>query len=252
VSASTKGDSDIPGSLKRPDILWCLTVREEGKSTRTFYKDAPWKGINNGLPGSDPDEDMESRVVMTYYVEADVIDKTNKEPNTSRTWRDQPVDFEFGRDAVLHDRYLPYMKFYSRRLINVVDAILDYFPYRGDTDFFMAESGDMFVTIIYCYAELKQYFSSYYEALPKEKQANPKLNIGSCGDEKLVEAMRSRLDFGALDPLATPCDEPTAHDLAVLLCLLAGMYRVKAVPTLTSIYLESKPMIGYANLWLLF
>jgi hypothetical protein len=252
VSTSMKSDTDAHGSFERPDILWCLTVKEEGKSTRTFYKDEPWKGINNGLPGSDPDEDMESRAVLTYYVEADVKDKTDKEPNTSRTWRDQPVDFEFGRDAVLNDRYLPNMKFYSKRLIKVVDAILDYYPYRGETDFFKAEPGDNFRTLMYCYAELKHYFNSYVRTLPNHKQDDSKLNIGTCGDEKLLDVMLSRLDFGALDPLDTPCDEATAYDLAVLLRLLAGMYRAKAVPTLTSIYLDAKPMIGYANMWLLF
>lgn len=249
---SERGDAENSSSLDRPDILWCLTVKEEGKSIRTFYKDAPWKGINNGLPGSDPDEDMESRAVMAYNVEADVKDKTNKEPNTSRTWRDQPVDFEFGRDAVLLDRCLPDIKFYSKRLIKVVDAILDYYPYRGETDYFIADRGDNFTEIMYCYAELKHYFNSYYWALPKEKQDDPKLNIGSCGDEKIVNVMLPRLDLGALDPSVTPCDEATACDIAVLLRLLAGMYRVKAVPTLTSIYLDAKPMVGYASLWLLF
>lgn len=248
----TDGQSTLQSPPERPEILWCLTVKEEGKANRTFYKDTPWKGINNGLPGSDPDEDMESRAVMTYYVDADVKDKTDKEPNTSKTWRDQPVDFELGRDAVLHERYWPRIKLHSRRLVKIMDAVLDYYPYRGDADSFSSELEDNFTALMYCYAELKHYFNTYRSALPTELQADPRLEIGNCGDEKLVEIMKPHLDFGAIEELDSPCSEATALDLAVLLRLLADMYRVKAVPTLTSIYLETRPMISYDNMWLLF
>ena len=43
-------------TAKRSDVLWCLTVKEEGKPSRTFYKDQPWKGINTSLSGSDLDQ----------------------------------------------------------------------------------------------------------------------------------------------------------------------------------------------------
>jgi len=125
---------------ERPDILFCLTVKERGKPERSFYKDAPWKGINNGLPGSDADDASESRAVLVYTVEADVTDKTQKPSNTSLTWREQPSDFEFGRDALLDERHSPSMQFYSKRLIKVLDDILDYYPFRDGTTFDSADA----------------------------------------------------------------------------------------------------------------
>jgi len=184
-------------------------------------------------------------------VDANIKDKTQKEPNT-KTSRDLRVDFGFGRDALLKSRYWPMMKLYSKRLIKVVDLILNYYPYRGDTDTFSSDLEDNFVVIMCCYAELKHYFGTYRQSLPKGKQADPKLDIGSCGDERITKAMRPHLDFGGLKKLNNSCDKATAYDFAVLLRLLAGMYRVRAVPTLTSIFLDSKPMIKYDTLWLLF
>jgi hypothetical protein len=95
--------SRLRGSTPRPDtdVLYSIRLKEKGKDDRTFYKDTPWKGINNGLPGSDPDEDEETRTVLVLNVDADVKDKTNKNPNTLRSWRDDDADFEFGRDAIL-------------------------------------------------------------------------------------------------------------------------------------------------------
>lgn len=105
---------------------------------------------------------------------------------------------------------------------------------------------------MFCDAELKYYFNEYRKSLLIEERTDSKLDIGSCGDEKLIEVMQSHLGFGRLAELDSPCKEATAIVITVLLSLLAGMYRVKVVPTLTSIYLDSKPMMGYDNMWLLF
>lgn len=133
-----------------------------------------------------------------------------------------------------------------------MESILDYYPDLGYYSYYESTVKDTIVEIMYCYAELKEYFHSYVRSLPKDQQTDPKLDIGSCGDEEFAEAMRSRLDFGLLDMSTDPCDEATAYDLAALLRLLAPMYRVKAAPSLSSILLDSKPMIKYDTLWLLF
>lgn len=252
VNSPSPGRASPYPPISTPYVLYCLTVKEEGQSNRSFYKDTPWKGINNGLPGSVPDDDAESKAVLVYYVQADVIDKTGKDSNTSKTWRDEPADFEFGRDALLRKRYWPVLKLYSKRLIRVLELILDYYPDRGDYKQYNSELEDTFVELMYCYAELKAYFDSYLQSIPEEGGNDPRLEIGNCGDEKTADAMRPHLDFGSLDKSTEPCDEATAFDLAVLLRLLAPMYRVKAIPTLTSIYIDPRPMITYETLWLLF
>jgi hypothetical protein len=247
--------SDAPGiepSPERPDILYCLTLKEDNKVDRSFYKNTPWTGVNTGLPGSDPEDEEESRAVLTYYVDAVVQDKTGKEPNTSKTWREQPADFEFGRDAVLKNRYWPNLKLYSKKLIKLCELVLDYYPLRGDGKTFQPPIRDTFVEFMYCYQELKQYLNTYRQSLPEDEQSDRKLELGSCGDEELSEVLRPYLDFGELKPEENPCDATTAHDIAVLLRLLAGMYRVKAVPILTSVYLDPKQLIEYSGLWLLF
>ena len=64
--------------------------------------------------------------------------------------------------------------------------------------------------------------------------------------------MRLYLDFGRLEKLNNLCDKATAYDLTILLRLLARIYRIKAVPTLISIFLNLKPIIRYNTLCLLF
>lgn len=248
---TAKGGSD-QDPLPRPDVLYCLRLLEENQQDRRLYKDTPWKGINSGLPGSEPDPKSDTDAVLVYYIDADVKDKTKKEANTASTWRDEPVDFEFGRDAVLQRRYWPALSIYSKKILKVLEQVLDYWPYLEDDDFFGSELKDNIVVLMSCYAELKEYFNGYLQSLPAEQRAIPKLAVESCGDEAIAEARRPYLDYGALDVSTDPCDEETASDLAVLLRLLAGMYRVKVVPTLTSIFLDKVPTIKYDNLWILF
>lgn len=149
-------------------------------------------------------------------------------------------------------RYWPCITLYSKRLIKLMECILDYYPDLGYYDFYTSTVKDTIVEMMYCYAELKEYFYSYFYKLSKDEQSDPKLDIGSCGDEDIADELHARLDFGRLDMSKKPCDEATAYDLAVLLRLLAPMYRVKAVPSLSSILLDAKPMVKYETLWLLF
>jgi hypothetical protein len=134
--SSLKRQSTLPneeGPKGRTDILWCLIAQEEGKTDRTFYKDTRWKGVNNGLPDYSPDgnEEEDSIAVLAYFIYADIVDKTQKQGNTIWTWREDKPDFELGPDAVLQRRYWPHLKLFSKRLISVVENILDYYPYRG-------------------------------------------------------------------------------------------------------------------------
>ncbi|EAT77618.1 hypothetical protein HBH56_208050 [Parastagonospora nodorum] len=241
-----------PSLSVRPDVLWCLEVEQDGKQLRTFYKDEPWKGINNGLPDSDPDDDMDSRAVLTYFVSADVIDITGKESNTSTTWRDRPVDFQFGRDAVLFTRFPANITIHSKRLISIVNAALSYYPYRSDPDRFHANPYDSFPDLMHCYQELKHYFSAFLESLPEEQRVDPKLNCPSCGDEKFNKLIMQHLNLRELQTLGDLHDLPTAKDLAVLLRLLSGMYRATIAPTMHAIYFEERPKIAFNSLWILF
>lgn len=235
----------------RPDILWCLSVHEKGKPSRYFYRDQAWKGINNGLPGSDPGIDNEKMAVMVYYVGAKVKDRTNKPGNTSLTWRDEPVDFQFGKDAHLVDRFHPTIRLYSKKLIKIMELLLDYYPdHLGDFDDYDSRK-DNFEEFMYYYPELKVYFNTYLRSLPKDQPQDPRLDIGNCGDEEIAENLQEHLDFGALNVEMEPCDEATAHDLAVLLRLLAPMYRMQVVPTMTSRLLSPEPHVKYEKLWLL-
>ena len=239
-------------TAKRSDVLWCLTVKEEGKPSRTFYKDQPWKGINTSLSGSDLDQNEEEKVAaIVYYIDADVIDKTNKSANTLLTWRENPVDFQFGKDAELTRTYYPLINLVSKNLIKIMELLLDYYPnHLGDFDEYHANEGN-FEVFMHYYPELKAYFNTYYRSLPNDEPPDPKLEIGNCGDEEIAEAIQEYLDFGALDVEAMPCDKATAYDLAVLLRLLASTYRTQAVPTLTSRILSPEPLVKYKNLWLL-
>lgn len=235
----------------RPDILWCLRVHEEGKSSRSFFKDHAWEGINNGLPGSAPEIDHEKKAVMIYHVTAEVTDRTNKPGNTLLTWKDEPVDFQFGRDAHLITRHYPSIQIYSKKLIRIMELLLDYYPgHLGDFgDYFSRQ--DNFEELLYYYPELKAYFNTYLRSLPKDQLQDPRLYIGNCGDEEIAEALQEHLDFGALNVELEPCDQATAYDLAVLLRLLAPMYRMRVVPTMTSRLLSPEPLIKYETLWLL-
>lgn len=236
----------------RSDVLWCITLKEEGKPSRTLYKDQPWKGINNGLSGSDPDQSEEEKTaVLVHYIDVTVEDKTNKSANTMLTWRDDPVDFQFGRDARLLDTSWPLITLYSKNLIKVMELLLDYYPdHLGDfDDYHGGESG--FEEFMHYYPELKAYFKAYLQSLPKEQPLDPRLDIGNCGDEEIEEAMQKYLDFGALDVKMMPCDKAMADDLAVLLRLLASTYRAQVVPTMISRLLSPEPLIKYETMWLL-
>jgi hypothetical protein len=158
---------DMRGAPKRSTVLWCLKVDQDGKSNRTFYRDEPWEGINNGLPDSDLDEHLDTRSVLTYNTMANVVDLTGKESNTSTTWRQRPVDFQFGRDAILMHRRDPFMTIHSRKVVNLINAALPYYPYRVKDDEFTAVL-DTFPPIMHCYQELKHYFNSYVETLPQD------------------------------------------------------------------------------------
>jgi hypothetical protein len=46
-SKSGNGYTAVPSeNAPRPDILYCLTLLERGKSERRFYKDVAWKGTS--------------------------------------------------------------------------------------------------------------------------------------------------------------------------------------------------------------
>lgn len=240
-----------PDGTKHPEVLWCLQVHQHGKSDRSFYQDEPWKGINNGLPDSDPDENMDSRAVLTYSIRAEVFDLTGKESNTVETWRDQPVDFKFGRDAILLSRLSPTMTIHAKQVVQLINAALPYYPYRLPRDHFVA-TGDVFPQIMHCYQELKNYFNSYLSSLAPAERDHPKLDIGNCGDENITEVLSPQISSNEIESSVGPCDTATALDLAVVLRLLAGMYHTKIVPTLTSIYFDKIPMATYDNIWVLF
>jgi hypothetical protein len=252
--SSDKHDQDnctSPQDVPRPDILWALTVSDKDKPDQSFFKDKPWEGVNNGLPGSDPEDDDEKKAVVVYYVQAEVRNKTNKEGNTLSTRRDEPADFQFGKDAQLIRRFWPMLKLLSKKLIRIMELLLDYYPdHLGDFDYYPSQE-DNFVEFMYYYPELKAYFNTYVRSQPDNHPVDPKLDIGSCGDEEIAALSAKHLDFGALDVEKEPCDMATAYDIAVLLRLLAPMYRVRVVPTMTSRLLSSEPLVKYDTLWLL-
>ena len=259
VPASEGGDDHESSTrsrqdAKRSEVLWCLTVKEEGRISRAFYKDQPWKGLNTRLPGSGLDHEeyqKEIPAVIIYYVDADVIDKTNKSANTVWTWRDEPVDFQFGKDAELIFTYSPLLRLISKNLIKIMEMLLDYYPdHLEDFDDYYL-TADNFQELMHYYPELKAYFNTYLRSLPKDHPLDPRLDIGSCGDEEIAERIQDHLDFGALDVKVTPCDETTAYDLAVLLRLLASTYRTRVAPTMISRLLSPEPLIKYETLWLL-
>lgn len=258
--------SPVHHDAERPYVLWCLKLCEQSsKSTcprnRFFYQDRPWKDINNGLPGSDPDyyekdddaqeETQDTNAVLLYQLKADVKDKTNKSGNTPSTWRDEPVDFQFGVDARLLRSHTPSILLQSKRLIKIMELLLAYYPFRtGDFVQYKVER-ENFVDFMHYYPELKAYFNTYIRSLPTDQRLDPRLDIGDCGDEEIAQATQLILNFEALDVEIEPCDEATAYDLAVLLRLLAPMYRVQVVPTMTSRLRSPKPRVRYETLWLL-
>lgn len=255
LAASEDGDKNEPPSdqaAQHSSILWRLTVNEEGKTSRSFFSDQPWKGINTGLSGSDFDQNEEEKVTaILYCVDADVVDKTDKSANTMLTWRENPVDFQVGKDAQLVSTTLPLISLYSKNLIRIMELILDYYPaHLGDFEDYYTHEGN-FEELMHYYLELKAYFNTYLRSLPKDQSLDPRLDIGNCGDEEIAEAVQEYLDFGALDVESMPCDEATAYDLAALLRLLASTYRTRVVPTMTSRLLSPEPLIKFETLWLL-
>lgn len=237
----------------RTDVLYSLRVVDSNGFVRHFYRDSPWKGISSGLPGSEPDpleEDLDC--VLIHNVSGVVRNHTEKASNTPRNWRQSPEEFELGHDATLLERHDPWLQIYSNDLLTLVDTILDYWPYRGDHRIFSTIRRDNFVMLMACYAELREYFNQYVNSLAEEDRVHPKLAIDSCGDENITGLRRPYLDFGALDVTGEICKEQTAYDLAVLLRLLAGMYREKVVPALTSLLVDVNPMVQYRDLWILF
>lgn len=279
--------SPVHHDVERPYVLWCLKLREEDSSDftkttpdRYIYKDRPWKNINNGLPGSDPDhyeedddhETRETNAVLLYRVTATVRDKTHKSGNTPSTWRDEPIDFQFGVDAKLLYSSTPTIFLYSERLIKIMKLLLAYYPdytgdfvqYEVDRDEYGVDRDhtgverdhygpqkDSFVEFMYYYPELKAYFNTYIRSLPTDQLLDPRLDIGDCGDEETAQAIQMILNFEGLNLEIEQCDEATAYDLAVLLRLLAPMYRVQVVPTMTSRLLSPEPLVRYDKLWLL-
>ena len=120
---------------------------------------------------------------MVYTVCAHVHDRTNKPGNTSSTWREEPVDFQFGKDANLERRYYPNLTLYSKKLIKIMELLLDYYPsHLGDFDHYSSDQ-DIFKEFMYYYPELKAYIKTYLRILPKDQPQDPRLDIGNCGDE---------------------------------------------------------------------
>jgi hypothetical protein len=253
--SENKDDSPFrPSQDAKPvDILWGLRVIEEGKPSRTFYKDQPWKGINTFLSGSDNHEDEEEEVpaVIMFFTEAVVIDKTNKSANSIFTWRNEPIDFQFGDDAELIRTYLPVLRLVSKNLIKIMESLLDYYPDHLEHFHDYHPKQGNFQELMHYYPELKAYFNTYIQSLPKDQPLDPRLDIGICGDEEIAGRIQDHLDFGALDVKVAPCDETTAYDLAVLLRLLASTYQTRVAPTMISRLLSPEPLIKYENLWLL-
>ncbi|KAK0630302.1 hypothetical protein B0T17DRAFT_528091 [Bombardia bombarda] len=249
-------DDGAPGSTQdlpqRPDVLYHLAVIRPGRTSRSFYRDTPWKGVSNGLQNSAPDENMEKCAVLTWRVEATVHDlqATKLKGNSAHTWRQQPADFEFGRDAHLLSRKWPELIIHSRALVKLMEQLLDYYPaHIGYYHRYSSIIEDTIPEIMYCYAELKAYFGTYSAS---KGNAAVGLDIGNCGDDKIADAVKSTLDFGSLNLMEETCDEDTARDLSVLLKLLAPMYRAKVVPCLSSLLLDQEPVVKYDDAWLLF
>lgn len=244
---------------KKPDILYGLSLQEHGKSDRIFYKDESWKGVTTGLSSSEVDDFDEDNAVLGLVVEVDILDKTGKPGNSLATWRDQPVDFEFGRDAMVLEIRAPRIDFHSRRLVDVMEQMMDYYPEKhGNFRHCNAVLGTCYVDIMHFYAEMKAYHSLYLKSIPMDDSTlrkSPEFSrisdIGDCGDSKIADRISRQLTFGTLD-ISKPCDMATAYDIAVLLRQFAPMYRTRAIPTLELLHLNNDPSIKYDNIWLLY
>lgn len=91
------------------------------------------------------------------------------------------------------------LELFPERLTRTIESLLDYYPGRETYDDFCAHGDilkDTFVTIMYCFAELKAYLNSYRQSLPHERQTDPRYDIGNCGDEKIADLIGQRLEFG--------------------------------------------------------
>jgi hypothetical protein len=247
---------------EKTDILYRLTTYDYDdvtKPARNFYQAEPWKGIKSGLPGSDSDKVDENIAVLSFGVSADVYDKTNKPGNRPVTWQDQPATFEFGKDATLMAAHEPYLEIWSKRLIDTMEQLMDYYPEKlGKTSYYTCVLDHCFVDIMHFYAELKAYHATYIRSIPPDDRTTREScewlktnDIGDCGDGKIIHIISKQLHFGSLD-ITKPCDSATAYDIAVLLRLFALMYRTRAVPTLQTLLFESDPAIKYISLWLLY
>ena len=252
------GDASI-ARPRKPDILYGLRLVESGKTDRNFYKDGSWKGVTTGLSGSEASQYDEDNAVLSLVVDVDVLDKTGKPGNTLATWRDQPADFEFGRDAMVLDIRSPYVQIHSKRLIAVMEQMMDYYPEkRGDFQRFDGVLGACYVGIMHFYAEMKAYHNLYLKSIPIDDTSLRTttefariLDIGDCGDNKIADSFGAALNFGTLD-ISKPCDTATAYDIAALLRQFAPMYRTRAIPTLESLHLNNDPSIKYDSIWLLY
>ncbi|KAI0153027.1 hypothetical protein GGR57DRAFT_513280 [Xylariaceae sp. FL1272] len=246
-SSSTNRDK----AHRRADVLFCLTTaEEEGKGEKHYYKDQPWKGVSNGLPGSEANEEADA--VMIYTVPTIVEERTKKDGNSALTWRDEPVDFEFKRDAHLLKTSEPQITLWSKRLIRIMEKLMNYYPsHLGSYNSYKSILDDLFVEILYFYPEMKLYLKTYQDTISDDPVKLARVAIGSCGDESYSHLLEPWLNFGVLDPKEEPCDEATAYDLAVLLRLLESMYRVKVAPTMSSLLLDAEPRIEYGRLWML-
>lgn len=256
--SSVNGDAPEAKS-KKPDILYGLRLKEASKSDRTFYKEESWKGVKTGLSGSEASQFDEDNAVLGIVVDVDVLDKTGKSGNSLATWREEPVDFEFSRDAMVLSIHAPRLEIHSKKLIDVMEQLMDYYPDKlRDFQQYESKLNGCYVDIMHFYAELKAYHNVYLNSIPATDTAlhsSPEwlrtADIGDCGDNKITDRMAQRLAFGTLN-ITKPCDAVTAYDIAVLLRSLAPMYRSRAIPTLENLLLNNDPSIKYENIWLLY
>lgn len=244
---------------KKPDLLYGLILQETGKPDRTMYKDETWKGIKTGLSNSEVSQFDEDNAVLGLLVGVHVADKTRKSGNSLATWREEPVDFEFGKDAMILSLKAPELQIYSKRLIDVMEHLMDYYPSKlGDFALYVSVLGACYVEIMHFYAELKAYHNMYLASAPPDDRSlrqSPEWkqisDVGDCGDGKIADRIKQRLAFGTLD-ITKPCDTATAYDIAALLRNFAPMYRNRAVPTLEMLLLNHDPSIRYESIWLLY
>ncbi|KAK5056713.1 hypothetical protein LTR84_012245 [Exophiala bonariae] len=257
-TSSTSGDVP-PLKLKKPDILYGLKTKEFNKSDRTFYKDESWKGVKTGLITSETTQFDDDNAVLGIVVEVNVLDKTGKLGNSLATWKEEPADFELTKDAMVFKVHAPRLEIHSKRLIDVMEQLMDYYPDNlRNFQQYASKLNGCYVDIMHFYAELKAYHKTYIDSVPTTDTATRESSdwmwtkdIGDCGDSKLADRISQRLAFGMLD-ITKPCDAATAYDIAVLLRNLAPMYRNRAIPTLGILLTINDPSISYESVWLLY